>query len=740
MSRRRDRGSTAHDAEHSTRARRGRPLAPTTLALAWLALAAAIAGSAVLMVSHLPGYTAPGCGPDGGCEKLKTSPFGVVPGTQPIFPEGEPPLLITDQAGWPTAYLGLAFFLAVGAALAANGARPPHALLRWTLRVGALASLGYIAVMLASRTLCPWCLAVHLANFVLLAAIEFGPRRAPQPGTQPRAPRLRAPILAALAAFAISSAAVGMAHNEAARSELASADQGIDKLLDDIAQDEPDDNDPDDGANPQPPDSSASPPSASDAAEGDTENDAADPAADQTPAQIVSFEPAELGIDFPVAGPERPGAAGFTGRYRIGAPDARVRIVTFSSVMCPHCRTLDREIRDIMAEHPGDVSLSVKHFPLNSQCNPVGGDRAQPGSCEAAYTLEAAGLLGGPEAYWAMKTFVYDTIEEEGGVSGSAVRTFIRDTLGIPLDTFSDAFNLTRVREWVSDDIQQGIDLGVTGTPAVFINGQVFQYWHIDGALSSAVERALRLPEARLPRTTSAADTPPTKARNLWDNWLRRSGAERRAHDPQLPSFTADDRPVTDQDSHPLRLVAFFDYTADRAAPLDAHLRDITAEFDRVMFQPRVAPMASGCNPFTEIEGSPTACRAARVMVTVRELADSPEAVLLAHDWLLANRGRFTDEERNTLFQNAGLDPIEAAEFSTSVRANNLIVGDIAAMNASMRGLRAPAAFLNGRPFVPLEFDGQFVVRDVVSVATRDILQNPERYTPEQMTPIRAPR
>ncbi|MEW6250196.1 MAG: vitamin K epoxide reductase family protein, partial [Planctomycetota bacterium] len=119
------------------------------LGAAFSALAAAMSG--LLVIKHLWGMALPGCGPGGSCDQAAKSLFGAL----------RIPSLGLE---WPVAHLGLAYFLAAfGAWLVARG-RFPRPLV-YLVRLGALISLGFCAIIAVEKLACGYCLAAHVGNF-----------------------------------------------------------------------------------------------------------------------------------------------------------------------------------------------------------------------------------------------------------------------------------------------------------------------------------------------------------------------------------------------------------------------------------------------------------------------------------------------------------------------------------------------------------------------------------------------
>ncbi|NNF43418.1 MAG: thioredoxin domain-containing protein [Phycisphaerales bacterium] len=139
-----------------------------------------VAASLMLVLQSLGNLSLPGCGPASACGRATSSVWGSVPGL-----------------GWPLSHVGLAYFLGIAAAWIVSGGRLPAAL-RWIVRLSAVGSIGLIIVMIVGGYLCPYCLAVHLANLAFVGLLEL------KFTGQPMRPALR-PIGALVGVFVIAT-------------------------------------------------------------------------------------------------------------------------------------------------------------------------------------------------------------------------------------------------------------------------------------------------------------------------------------------------------------------------------------------------------------------------------------------------------------------------------------------------------------------------------------------------------
>ncbi|MEQ1891671.1 MAG: thioredoxin domain-containing protein, partial [Planctomycetota bacterium] len=180
------------------------------------------------------------------------------------------------------------------------------------------------------------------------------------------------------------------------------------------------------------------------------------------------------------------GPRGFTGRHRIGPERAPLRLVLFVDYRCADCRRIDAEALALVRAHPG-LSLSIKHFPLDDDCNrrarTLGRD-PHPGACFAARAAEAAALAGGEQAFWRVHAWLFAREQE---LTSAALERELAN-LGLAPGSFLEQLHGVEAGARVTADVEEGLALGLEGTPAVFLNGVELREWRVPGALTRAVE------------------------------------------------------------------------------------------------------------------------------------------------------------------------------------------------------------------------------------------------------------
>ncbi|HEX8242283.1 MAG TPA: DsbA family protein [Longimicrobium sp.] len=145
--------------------------------------------------------------------------------------------------------------------------------------------------------------------------------------------------------------------------------------------------------------------------------------------------------------------------HRMGPAQAPVTIVVFSDFQCPYCAILMDRLRTLRQEHPADVSVVYRHFPVEGHRFAVAAARAS----------ECADAQGRFEAF-------HDALFNS------------RESIGmVPWDRFATAAgvpDLARFRACAADtgpvpalarDTMAANNLYVRGTPTLLINGQRLQ-------------------------------------------------------------------------------------------------------------------------------------------------------------------------------------------------------------------------------------------------------------------------
>ncbi|MFB6218489.1 MAG: DsbA family protein [Halobacteriaceae archaeon] len=180
-----------------------------------------------------------------------------------------------------------------------------------------------------------------------------------------------------------------------------------------------------------------------------------------------------------VAGCGSPGAS--LPAPTLGDADAPVTVLAFEDFACPHCRRFALDVLPrLRSEYVGPGTVRYEHhdFPI-----PV----HERWSWRVPSAARAVQAELGEEAFFAYAKRLYEhqqsySMELLGELAGEA---------GADPGTVRRAAREETYRDTVEADRRRGRQLGVTGTPAVFVDGDLldsYAYDAISDAIDSAVE------------------------------------------------------------------------------------------------------------------------------------------------------------------------------------------------------------------------------------------------------------
>ncbi len=138
-----------------------------------------------------------------------------------------------------------------------------------------------------------------------------------------------------------------------------------------------------------------------------------------------------------------------------GPETAPITIVEFADYECPYCTRGYESMKQVMEKYDGQVKWYFRDFPLSFHRNAVG------------YSV-AAICAGEQGQYWEMHDAILEgqkTLAKDGGVEGLAGK------LGLDTAAFSTCIADGAKSKIVMQDMSDGQGVGVSGTPAYFING-----------------------------------------------------------------------------------------------------------------------------------------------------------------------------------------------------------------------------------------------------------------------------
>lgn len=168
--------------------------------------------------------------------------------------------------------------------------------------------------------------------------------------------------------------------------------------------------------------------------------------------------------------------------FRKGDADAPVQVVEFADFQCPACQHFAL-----------DVMRPLEGYIQQGQVQHVFYDYPLPVHPNAFIAARAAHCAGAQDRFWDYHDALF---ARQGNWSAdrSPIDQFIElaGQLGLDRDAFEQCVNSDRFADVVTANALVGDQLGVSGTPTVYVNGRsVGNAWNSSDAMRRVIESAL---------------------------------------------------------------------------------------------------------------------------------------------------------------------------------------------------------------------------------------------------------
>jgi len=160
-----------------------------------------------------------------------------------------------------------------------------------------------------------------------------------------------------------------------------------------------------------------------------------------------------------------------------GPATAPVTIVEFSDFECPYCASVFPTLKLIEANYGDRVRVVFRQFPLTS---------IHPHAQKAA---EASLCAAEQKKFWEL----HDALFQDNRNLDVASLKQKASTLKLDMNLFNSCLDSSRQAEAVKKDIFEGVKAGVTGTPAMFINGRFLNGAQPYAAIAKVIDEELQL-------------------------------------------------------------------------------------------------------------------------------------------------------------------------------------------------------------------------------------------------------
>lgn len=145
------------------------------------------------------------------------------------------------------------------------------------------------------------------------------------------------------------------------------------------------------------------------------------------------------------------------GRPSLGPKKAPITLVEFSDFHCPFCKRVSPTLEELMKNYPEKVRRVWRHYPLAMH---AGADR----------THEASECANEQGKFWEYHDKLF---EAQGTLWDDAALNAIAVSAGADQKKFEQCLTSGKYKELIQKEISRGNQVGVQGTPAVFVNGKL---------------------------------------------------------------------------------------------------------------------------------------------------------------------------------------------------------------------------------------------------------------------------
>ncbi|MBI4704737.1 MAG: thioredoxin domain-containing protein [Deltaproteobacteria bacterium] len=374
-----------------------------------------------------------------------------------------------------------------------------------------------------------------------------------------------------------------------------------------------------------------------------------------------------------------------------GSRTAPVTIVEFTDYQCPYCSRADGTVKQIRDKYgPEKVRVVLKHNPLpfHQQATPAH---------EAAVVVHQ---LGGSKALWKFHELCFAnqralTPESFPGWAEQA---------GVERAKFDAQFKAGAGKEKVQQDLALGRQVGVSGTPAFFINGVFLSGAQPLPTFTAEIDKQLAEAQQETARGT-AADQIYVKLCNK-NKQQQAKPEEKPKPPPEKPAQddktvwkvpVADSDPVKGGKDALVTIVEFSDFQCPFCSRVEATVKQVMDTYGdkvRVVWKDNPLPFHKRAEPASELAREAQA-----------EKGD--KGFWAAHGLLFENQQKLEDEDLFGYAEKLGLNAAKVKRAIADSKYRDLLdAAQDVAMDFNASG--TPHFFINGRRLVGAQPFEQF--------------------------------
>ena len=142
-----------------------------------------------------------------------------------------------------------------------------------------------------------------------------------------------------------------------------------------------------------------------------------------------------------------------------GGQKAPVQMIVYSDFACPFCAQFAGTMKKIEENFKDKVAITFRHYPL-------------PGHQDAKRAAEAAECAAEQGKFWEM----HDKLFADNAAGRMSEEQFKQDAIDLSLDQsqFDQCLGGGKYENKIKEQAAEGDKAGVTGTPTIFINNNIY--------------------------------------------------------------------------------------------------------------------------------------------------------------------------------------------------------------------------------------------------------------------------
>jgi protein-disulfide isomerase len=161
-----------------------------------------------------------------------------------------------------------------------------------------------------------------------------------------------------------------------------------------------------------------------------------------------------------------------------GGKNAAVTIIEFSDFQCPYCTRANETLNELSELYGDKIKIVYKHFPLTS-IHPEAAKAGEASLCAQEQSMDK---------FWQMHDKLF---EKQRSLSTGVMKDLAKD-LELNTEQFNQCLTSNKYASRVQADFDEGAKLGVSSTPAFYINGRFLKGAQPLNAFQTIIDEELK--------------------------------------------------------------------------------------------------------------------------------------------------------------------------------------------------------------------------------------------------------